>query len=155
MIKIKEVSNEEVQEFWEEHIKYLINDELIFGKKEIDYYSGEEYRKTIESYRKNKIDKLHMVWFMREGVKIGATHYKIFKNEDGECFILDFWVFPEYRGHNTGHECFNALKEYTEADGARYYKLNAAKEQSIHFWKTIGFVEFAMDPNGETIFIKK
>ncbi|MGI6714877.1 MAG: hypothetical protein ACOX3B_01630 [Bacilli bacterium] len=47
--------------------------------------------------------------------------------------MYDFWVFPSYRGHNTGHECFAALENYTKIDGAFYYKLDAEKEKSIRF----------------------
>ncbi|MBR0154296.1 MAG: GNAT family N-acetyltransferase, partial [Lachnospiraceae bacterium] len=57
----------------------------------------------------------------------------------------DFWVFPEFRGNGTGHRCFEALQAYAEADGAKYYELNSEKEDSVRFWKSLGFVEHGRD----------
>lgn|GEM_PF-342979 len=155
MIEIKELTTDEIADFWKEHIKYLIEDGLIKEQSEIEYYSGLNYHNTIESYMKEGINKLHMVWFIKDGVKIGATQYKINKSGDGECYILDFWVFPPYRGHNTGHECFKALEDYTKIDGAIYYKLDSEKENSIRFWKSLGFVECGYTPEGDILFVRR
>ncbi len=69
-------------------------------------------------------DQHHMVYFLRGGERIGAAQYNTYQSEDGKCFILDFWVFPPYRGNGTGHACFAALEAYTRADGAAYYEIN-------------------------------
>ena len=57
-------------------------------------------------------DKHHMVYFVRDGKKIGAAQYNTYQSEDGKCFMLDFWVFPEYRGNGPGHACFEAFEAY-------------------------------------------
>ena len=155
MIEIRELKDNEISDFWQEHIKYLIEDGLIKEQSEIDYYSGLNYHNKFEGYLKEAPDKLHMVWFIKDGIKIGATQYKINKSGDGECYIYDFWVFPSYRGHNTGHECFAALENYTKIDGAFYYKLDAEKENSIRFWKSLGFEECGMTPEGDILFVRR
>ncbi len=154
MIEIKEISFENVQDFWKEHIRYLIEDEIISKQEDIDYFSGSEYRGIIENHMNSSIDKLHMVWFVRDNIRIGAVQYKIYQSEDGECFILDYWVFPQFRGNNTGRNFFYALVDHTKADGAIYYKLNARKEDSIRFWKSLGFVENGKDEFDSPLFIK-
>ena len=100
-------------------------------------------------------DTLHMVYFVRDGVRIGASQYCTFKSEDGKCFILDFWVFPEYRGNGTGHECAQLFFEYTKNDGALYYALNYAKEDSRRFWLSLGFVDNGIDEYGSPLMIKR
>ena len=68
-----------------------------------------------------------MVYFIDGNNRIGAAQYNTCQSEDGKCFILDFWVFPEFRGNGTGHKCFSALEYYTSADGAAYYEINSQK----------------------------
>ena len=96
-----------------------------------------------------------MVYFLRDGVRIGATQFVTFKSEDGKCLILDFWVFPEFRGGGTGHRCFEALERYTREDGAAYFEINCEKEASVRFWKSLGFVENGVDEYGMPLFIRK
>lgn len=59
--------------------------------------------------------------------------------------ILDYWVFPEFRGGGTGHRCFEALEGYTKADGAVYYELNCTRENAHRFWISLGFVDHGVD----------
>ncbi len=96
-----------------------------------------------------------MIYFLRQVIRVGASQYKTFQNEDGKCFILDFWVFPECRGNGTGHDCFDALVSYTRADGAAYYELNCANEKAIRFWKSLGFIENGVDEYNEKLFIRR
>ena len=49
----------------------------------------------------------------------------------------------------------NKHEEVSKQDGAAYYEINFAKEDSIRFWKSLGFVENWIDEYGEKLFIKK
>ncbi|MGN1190836.1 MAG: GNAT family N-acetyltransferase, partial [Candidatus Ornithospirochaeta sp.] len=69
--------------------------------------------------------------------------------------ILDYWIFPPFRGNGTGHKAFEALKEYTEKDGTKYYRINSEKDDSIRFWKSLGFIEEGIDECGVPLFVKK
>ncbi|AIN93890.1 GNAT family N-acetyltransferase [Treponema putidum] len=155
MIEIEEIPITDISEFWSLHITYLVDDSIITDKEDIDYFTGEEYRGILESHMIRNTDKQHMVYFLRDGVRIGAASYCIYQSEDGKCFILDFWVFPEYRGNGTGYLCFEALEQYTKSDGSIYYELNCSKEDSIRFWKSLGFIENGKDEYDMPLMIKR
>lgn len=154
MVKIEEIPVERIKEFWDIHLKYLVDDGIISDEEDIEYFFGDEYRDIIKSHMMREIDRHHMVYFLEDNKKIGAAQYNIYQSEDGKCFVLDFWVFPEFRGNGTGHKCFEALERYTRLDGATYYELNSTKEDSIRFWKSIGFVENGKDEWGMLLLVK-
>ncbi|WP_024468824.1 GNAT family N-acetyltransferase [Treponema pedis] len=154
MISIQEISIGEIQDFWSRHITYLINDGIITDKEDIEYFTSNEYRGILEAHMVRDIDKQHMIYFIRNEKRIGAASYCTYQSEDGKCFILDYWIFPEYRGNGTGHLCFTALEQYTKNDGAKYYELNSSKENSICFWKSIGFIENGKDEYDMPLLIK-
>ena len=99
-------------------------------------------------------DKHHMVYVVCDGVRIGACQYCTYQSEDGKCFILDFWVFPPYRGQGVGHECFQALETYTRGGGALYYELNSATQTAHGFWQHLGFADNGLDEEGKLLMIK-
>lgn len=47
------------------------------------------------------------------------------------------------------------LEQYTKQDGAVYYEINSTKEDSVRFWKTLGFVENGKDEYDMPLYIKK
>ena len=145
MISIEEIPVEKIDEFWERHIRYLTDDGIITDEEDIAYFEGEEYRGILKEHMIRSTDRQHMVYFIRDGERIGAASYCTYQSEDGKCFILDYWVFPGFRGNGTGHRCFEALEQYTKADGAKYYELNSTKEDAVRFWKSMGFVENGVD----------
>ena len=155
MIKIEEIPIEKLSEFWDCHFNYLINDEIINDAEAIEYFKGEEYRSILKAHMIRETDKQHMIYFVKDEERIGAASYCIYQSEDGKCFILDYWVFPEYRGNRIGHICFEALEIYTKMDGAVYYELNSETENSIRFWKSLGFVENGKDEYDMLLLIKR
>ncbi len=155
MIEIEHIPIERIDEFWTMHINYLVDDDIISDEEDVDYFSGHEYRDALINHMLRDSDKQHMVYFVRNGTRIGAASYCTYQSEDGKCFILDFWVFPEFRGNGTGHRCFDALQRHTQADGAIYYELNSVKDNAIRFWQSIGFVDHGVDEYGMPLFIKR
>ena len=155
MIWIEEIQPEDLREFWDIHIKYLVDDGIISDQEDIEYFTGEAYRGVLEAHMKRERDRQHMVYFLRDGMRIGAASYCTYESEDGKCFILDFWVFPAFRGNGTGRRCFKALEQYTKADGAIYYEINSEKPESVRFWKSLGFTENGVDEYGMPLFIRR
>lgn len=155
MISIEEIPAERIDEFWDIHIKYLIDDGIIRDEEDIEYFKGEEYRGILESHMKRSTDRHHMVYFIEEGIRVGAASYCTCQSEDGKCFLMDFWVFSEYRGGGMGHRCFEAFEQYTKKDGAEYCEINSSKDESIRFWKSVGFTENGKDEWDVPVFIKK
>ena len=154
MIGIKEIRPEELPAFWDAHIRYLVDDGIISDEEDVAYFSGDEYRCVIEAHMQRDRDRHHLVYFVRGGERIGAASYCTYESEGGKCFLLDFWVFPAFRGNGTGHRCFEALEQYTKADGASYYVLNSEKEASVRFWKSHGFKENGTDEYDMPVFIR-
>ncbi len=155
MITIEEISIDNIQEFWNMHIRYLIDDGIITDEEDIAYFQGREYRGILEEHMVRDTDRQHMIRFIQNGEAIGAASYCTYQSEDGKCFILDFWVYPPYRGNGTGHRCFRALEQYTKADGAEYYELNSVKEDSVRFWRSLGFAESGRDEYDMPLFTKR
>lgn len=154
-ITIREIPVEEIDDFWDSHIRYLVDDGIISDPEDVEYFSGDEYRGIIREHMACETDRHHLVHFLRDGKKIGAASYCIYRGEGGKCFILDFWVFPQYRGGGMGHRCFEALERYAAADGARVYELNSEKEASVRFWKSLGFTENGKDEYDMPLYIRR
>ena len=127
------------------HLRYLIDDGIITDEEDIEYFQSAEYRDTIKAHMLRPDDKHHLIYFVCDDVRIGAAQYNTYHSEDGKCFILDFWVFPAFRGNGTGHYCFEALRRYTAADGALYYEINCTKENAHRFWLSLGFRDCGVD----------
>lgn len=155
MIAIEEIPAERASEFWTIQFRYLVEEGMVVTDEEKGHFSSREYRGHVEKLMGRTPDRLHMVYFVRCGVRIGASMYCTYKTEDGKCLISDFWVFPEYRGGGTGHACFAALAAYTKADGAVYYALNYSKEDSHRFWLSHGFVDAGQDEYGSPLMVKQ
>lgn len=132
-IGIEEIPVENIDEFWKIHLQYLLDDEIITDEEDREYFQSGEYRDTIKSQMLRPVDRHHMVFFVRDGVRIGVAQYITYQSEGGKCYILDFWVFPEFRGNGTGHRCFTALEAYTKAGGATSYEINCVKENASAF----------------------
>lgn len=154
-IQMEEIPVERTDEFWKIHIRYLLDDGILTDKEDIRYFQSAEYRDILKAHMLRPVDKHHMVYFVRDGVRIGAAQYNTYQSEDGKCFILDYWVFPEFRGNGTGHQCFEALQRYTKADGARYYELNCTRENSHRFWLSLGFADYGVDEYGMALMIRR
>lgn len=78
----------------------------------------------------------------------------IYTSEDSKCFIMEFCVYPEYRGNGTGRECANVLLNWARANGAHYAELNyGGDDRRRRFWKSVGFVENGADQWGEPLML--
>lgn len=78
----------------------------------------------------------------------------IFTSEDGKCFILEFCVYPEFRGNGTGTACAQALLAWAQAHGAHYAELNSGGDpRRCRFWKRVGFVPNGVDEWGEALML--
>lgn len=158
MIKIENIKRADVADYWALHWEYLNRD--IFGCETLvspaddgdkAYFCGAEYRGPLEGYMDRTPDTAHAVYFVRNGLRIGCTFYITYKSEDGKCFILDYWVFPEYRGKGTGRDCFAALANFAADDGAAYFELNVTSDSGKRFWVSLGFKDDGSDEFGHPL----
>lgn len=153
MIRIEEIPKKDVNTFWELHWEYLNRDlfDDTFSQEDREYFQSDEYRKSIERFLEREPDRVHMVYFTEGEERVGCAQYIIYKSEDNKCLVMDFWVFPEYRGNGMGHRCFEALMAYTKEDSAAYYSINCSGEQAKKFWMSLGFVDDGVDEYGEPL----
>lgn len=154
-IEIEEIPVERIGEFWDIHFRYLVEDGIIEDDEDKEYFQSGEYRDVIRAHMVREADRHHMVYFVRDGERIGAAQYNTYQSEDGKCFVLDYWVFPQFRGNGTGHRCFETLELYTKLDGAVYYELNCTKENAMRFWKSLGFVESGVDEYDMPVMVRR
>lgn len=144
-ITIRELSApNDVARFWEELYAYFRRD-LFPDPDDEDraYFLGAEYREEIERLRRREKDPLYALFFQRDGQDVGLASSVLYAGEDGKCFIMDFCVFPPFRGSGTGRACAAALLDWERERGAAYFELNADGDRRRRFWRGLGFL-----PNG-------
>ena len=103
-ITIREaVTENDAAAFWEQLHAYHKRD--IFtdsDKEELEYFLGQAYRDHMMKINGRPQDRCFFLFFHRGGQDIGFAMPVIFTTEDGKCFIMEFCVYPEFRGSGTG-----------------------------------------------------
>lgn len=119
-----------------------------------EYFLGEEYYDTMMSIRDREHDPAYFLFFSRGKEDIGFAMPVIFTSEDGKCFIMEFCVYPEFRGNGTGTACAGVLLDWAKAHGALYAELNyGGNLRREKFWQRTGFVKNGADEWGEPLMI--
>lgn len=153
-IKIRVAKGEtETTEFWKQLNAHFERDVFPEGGEDLAEFQGPEYRETIQRLRARETDPLYFLFFEREGRTIGFAMTVIYGSEDGKCFIMEFGVYPEFRGNGTGSACARALMDWAGARNAAYFELNAAREDRRRFWARLGFRTNGLDEWGEPLML--
>lgn len=156
-ITIREaVTENDVATFWEQlHIYYKRD---IFPDPENEdreyFLSDTEYRAHMQKIHDRQQDRCYYLFFHWDGRDIGFALPVIYTSEDGKCFVMEYCVYPEYRGNGTGKECAKALLDWAKENGALYAELNyGSNDRRFRFWKSVGFVKNGVDEWGEPLMI--
>ena len=156
-ITIREaVTEQDIAVFWQQLRTYYIRD--IFPNPEDEdreyFLSDTEYRADMQKIHDRPQDRCHYLFFHRYGQDIGFAMPVIFNTEDGKCFIMEYCVYPEFRGSGTGKACAAVLIDWARENGALYAELNyGSNERRFRFWESLGFVENGVDEWGEPLMI--
>lgn len=155
-ITIREaITENEVAIFWEQLHTYHKRD--IFpdqDSEDLQYFLGSAYYAHMMKIYRRPQDRCFFLFFHRNGQDIGFTMPVIFNSEDGKCFVMEFCIYPEFRGNGTGKECARVLLSWARERGALYAELNYGGDQRRrHFWESVGFVENGRDERGEPLMI--
>lgn len=155
-ISIREAITEaDAAAFWEQLRIYFKRD--IFpdpADEDRAYFLSTEYRAQIQKIHDRPQDRCRYLFFHRDGQDIGFAMPVIFTTEDGKCFIMEFCVYPAFRGNGTGKACAGALLEWAKENGARYAELNySSNERRRRFWQRMGFVKNGADEWGEPLML--
>ena len=155
-ITIREaITENDVALFWEQLHTYYKRDMFPDpNAEERDYFLGDEYRSTMQQIHGRTQDRCYYLFFQRDGQDIGFALPVIYTSEDGKCFIMEYCVYPEYRGNGTGKECAKILLNWAVENGARYAELNyGGNDRRLRFWKSVGFIENGVGEWGEPLMI--
>ncbi len=154
-ITIREaVRPEDVALFWEQLHTYHKRDIFTTSEDEdLEYFLNDaQYRSQIQQVHDRPQDRCYYLFFNREGRDIGFALPVIYTTEDGKCFIMEFCVYPEFRGSGTGTQCAKVLLNWAKANGAQYAELNCGSDvRRRRFWERIGFTENGADQWGEPL----
>ncbi len=148
------IAESDVAIFWEQLRAYFERDILPDPEDEDREYflDGTEYRENIQKLHERPQDRCHYLFFHRDGQEIGFAMPVIYTTEDGKCFILEFCVYPEFRGSGTGKECVRALLDWAAENGALYAELNyGGDNRRLRFWENVGFIKNGADEWGEPL----
>ena len=155
-ITIREaVRSTDVAVFWEQLHTYHKRDILPDPDSEdLEYFLGSEYYDHMIKMHSRPQDRCYFLFFHRDGQDLGFAMPVIYTTEDGKCFIMEYCVYPEFRGNGTGKECARVLLDWAKENGALYAELNhGSNQRRRHFWETVGFVENGADEWGEPLMI--
>lgn len=155
-ISIREaVTDKDIEKFWSELHIYHKRD--IFPDPEDEereyFLDDSQYQAHIDELCLRSHDRCRRLFFSRNGRDIGFALAVIYDTEDGKCFLLEFCVFPEYRGGGTGTECACVFLDWAEENGAKYAELNINTEQRERFWHRVGFRRNGSDEWGEKLML--
>ena len=110
-ITVREAVTEiEIAAFWEQLYNYYKRDifpDSVDGEQ--NHFLGGEYRQHMEIIHKRPQDRCYYLLFYQNEQNVGFAMPVIYTSEDGKCFIMDFCVYPEFRGNGMGKECARAL----------------------------------------------
>ncbi|WP_187116615.1 bifunctional GNAT family N-acetyltransferase/class I SAM-dependent methyltransferase [Anaerosalibacter massiliensis] len=157
--KIK--SEEELAEFWKMRDQYMLqdiipNDELgePITKEDEEWFFSDEYRSDMNKLFQRKQDTVFPLFFIKDDIIIGFVSYCTYLSEDGECFIIDFCILPEYRNKGLGTKIFYEFSKREIRRGARYFVLNISNNRNKNFWKKQGFQIDGQDEYGSILMRK-
>lgn len=148
-ITIHPIELSDTDTFFSHHFTYLVEDEIVTDEEDLEYFRSEEYRGAILRNMEERNPPHVMLYFVEDGKEVGAAQYNIFPEENDICLLMDFWVFPRFRGNGMGHRCFNTLLEKIKDEGAASILINAEKEEAVRFWKSLGFKYAGEDEYGD------
>ena len=155
-ITIREAITEtNIAAFWKRLHAYHKRD--IFkdsDKEESEYFLSPTYHDHMMQINGRSQDRCFFLLFYRDGQDIGFAMPVIFTTEDGRCLIMEFCVYPEFRGNGTEKACAETLLDWARKHGARYAELSyGGDERQRHFWESVGFIENGADEWGDPLMI--
>ena len=152
-ITIREcVTPDEQELFWQLLREYFIRD--IYPGENEQEPCPKEYRQSIQALHDRAENPMHYLLFHQNGQDIGLALTVVYQTEDCKQFILEFCVFPEFRGNGTGKACAAKLLSWGRAHGAKFAELNAGGDpRRPRFWSSFGFIRNGRDQWGEPLFL--
>ena len=156
----------EIKEFWQKKREYKQKDvfpNLAESGRELEeiiqWFQSKEYYDIIMKLHDNAPKDgsgLQFTFIYEEEQYIGFMMYKVYTEEDGKCFILDFCIQAEYRNKKIGAKVISSFEKLAkEQEGATYFALTVSNDNSKRFWVRQGFSQTAIEESGGVLYAKK
>ncbi|MBW4828447.1 MAG: GNAT family N-acetyltransferase [Clostridiaceae bacterium] len=154
------ITNEDVDLFWKYRDRYMVEDIIPnsaepFTREEKRWFFSQEYRDHIIDAYERKVNKLHIVFFLKNKEYVGFAAYVIYHSEDGKCFIVEYCIEPKWRNQGLGTKCFQLIERKNLKNGASYFELNFSNEDNKRFWESNGFIYAYKDEYGSEVYMKR
>lgn len=140
----------ETELFWNQLNLYFARD--IYPQLP-DWKPDPAYRAAIQALHDRHTDPVRYLLFWRGGRAIGLALTVVYAAEDGKQFILEFCVFPPFRGGGTGKACAAALLAWGRQQGAQFAELNCDTLRRQRFWASLGFALNGQDQWGTPLML--
>lgn len=155
-ITIREaITEQDLTFFWEQVCIYHKQD--IFSNPEDQdkryFLEDAQNRANPERIGSQEQDRLYCLLFYRGEQKIGFALSVIHHAEDGSCFLMEFCIFPEFRGNGTSSQCARELIAWAHEKEAQYLEIHCSTTRQQRFWQQFGFVLNGANERGVPLMI--
>ena len=132
----------DVATFWklfDSYINELSINASVGDDFDLDYFYSDEYRDAIEELRIRDRNPLRILFINKEEEIIGFLMYVTYFDEDGKCFLMEYYIQPNYRNLGYGKLAYLNAENHINDEGALYIELTPTNESNERFWGSVGF----------------
>lgn len=132
----------DVTTFWklfDSYINELSVNASLGDDFDLDYFYSDEYRDAIEELRIRDRNPLRILFINKEEIIIGFLMYVTYFDEDGKCFLMEYYIQPNYRNLGYGNSAYLNAENHINDEGALYIELTPTNESNERFWSGVGF----------------
>lgn len=132
----------DVVTFWklfDNYINELSLNASLGDEFDLDYFYSDEYREAIEKLRIRCTNALRIFFINKEEIIIGFLMYVTYFDEGGKCFLMEYYIEPNYRNLGYGKLAYLKAEKHINDEGALYIELTPTNEANERFWSSVGF----------------
>lgn len=136
----------EVDTFWglfNRYINELALHASLGDDFDLAYFYSDEYREAIETLRTRQINPLNIFLIKKGGIMFGFLMYVTYFDEDGKCFLMEYYIDPGVRNLGYGKSAYSMAEKHIYAEGAKYIELTPTYDVNERFWRSVGFKQSA------------
>ncbi len=134
-------SESDVLVFWELFNKYIHELSLnisIGDEFDLEYFYSDEYRQAVEQLRTRAVNPLK-IYLISAGTILGFCMHVTYFDEQGKCFVMEYYIEPEFRNQGYGKLAFLEIEKHIKNEGAPFIELTPTNEANLRFWCGLGF----------------
>ncbi len=128
--------------FWklfDSYINELSLNASLGDEFDLDYFHSDEYRGAINKLRTRHTNPLRIFFISKDEIIIGFLMYVTYFDEEGKCFLMEYYIEPNYRNLGYGRLAYLKAEKLINDEGASYIELTPTNESNERFWGSVGF----------------